>query len=404
MDFDQRYITNIHDFGYDKTRLKEHLDELTQERPVSLVLPVAYGNTVQKTIPRILSQLNKATFLNNVTVALYARSEEEFKKVMRIFKHLEIPHRIMWCNSPKITALLDDLEYEGLDVKTQGKGRDTWLALGAASVDSYAIVMHDSDIVNYSYEMVMKLAYPLVNPDLDYFFNKGYYARIGNEVPKFYGRNTRLFVHPMLETLMIKTNHSPELIRYMRSFKYPLSGEIALTSDLALNIRIPMDWGLEIGTLCEVYRSAVRKRICQTDLGFFEHEHQEVGLNRSEGLMKMAGDILITFLRALTEEEGVEVTPSFLHSLRVMYRRKAQDSIRRYYADAVCNQMIYNRHEEESMVEALENIILKAGQEYLNSPKQARIPDWLRATSAIPKFRRTLIDTVLEDETSVQDN
>ena len=403
MDFDQGWITTIHDFGYDKAETSRLLEAFSEDRPVGLVLPVAFREMEQRTLPRILSELNRTNFLNQVTVALYAESKDEFIKVTRFFKKLEIPHRIMWCNSPNVMEIVDDLLLEGIDITTQGKGRDCWLAMGAASLDSYAIVMHDADIVNYSHEMPMKLAYPLVNPALDYFFNKGYYARIGGDPPTFYGRTTRLFVWPIIEALMVKTDCAMDLPRYMLSFKYPLSGEIALTSDLALNIRTPMDWGLEMGTLYEVYKSAARKRICQTDLGFFEHEHQELGSSQSGGLLKMASDILIALLKALVEVDALDISPSFLHSLRVIYRRKAQDAVRQYHADAVCNQLSYNRHEEESLVEAFETIILEAGQECFTTPRLAHIPDWRRATSAIPYLRRKLVDSILEDEKSVSE-
>ena len=406
MDFEQDCITSIHDFGYDRDRTRELLEEFCQERPTNLVLPLLWGETEQRTVPGILSELNKATFLNCVTVALYAQSKEEFESVVRFFRRrLEIPHRIMWCNGPGVNAILKDLGEEGIDVVSfQGKGRDVWLALGVASIDSYAIILHDADIVNYTCDLPMKLAYPLVDPKLDYFFNKGYYARIGGDPPKFYGRNTRLFVQPLLEALSMKMDCSSDFLQYISSFKYPLSGEIALTSDLARNIRIPTNWGLEVGTLYQVYRSAVNKRICQTDLGFFEHEHREVGSDRSEGLLKMAGDILITLFEALlVEEQRLEISSEFLQALRVMYRRKAQDSIRKYYADSVFNQLSYNRHEEESMVDAFETVIIEAGEEYIKNPQSYHIPDWLRATSAVPKIRRRLIDSVLEDERLVQE-
>jgi len=357
-------------------------------------------------VPKILSELNKATFLSGVTVPLYARSKDEFERVVRFFgDRLEIPHRIMWCNGPSVNAILEDLGGVGIDVVSfQGKGRDVWLALGVASIDSYAIILHDADIVNYTCDLPMKLAYPLVDPNLDYFFNKGYYARIGGDHPKFYGRNTRLFVRPLLEALSMKMDCSSGFLHYISSFKYPLSGEIALTSDLAQNIRIPTNWGLEVGTLYQIYRSAVNKRICQTDLGLFEHEHKEVGTDRSEGLLKMAGDILITLFEALlVEEQRLEISSEFLHALRVMYRRKAQDCIRKYYADSVCNQLTYNRHEEESMVDAFEMVIIEAGEEYIKNPQSYHIPDWLRATSAVPRLRRRLIESVLEDERSVRE-
>ncbi|MGC9515022.1 MAG: hypothetical protein ACP5EL_05135, partial [Methanocrinis sp.] len=96
MDFEQGFITNIHDFGYDRTKTRELLEEFCQERPTNLVLPLLWGETEQRTIPKILSELNKATFLSGVTVPLYAQSKEEFERVVRFFgDRLEIPHRIM---------------------------------------------------------------------------------------------------------------------------------------------------------------------------------------------------------------------------------------------------------------------------------------------------------------------
>jgi glucosyl-3-phosphoglycerate synthase len=402
MDFDQGCITTIHDFGFDRSRTLSLLEEFKEERPINLVLPVAFEELSFDALPGMLPELNRATFLNEVVIALYATSREDFHKTIRFFKQLELPHRVMWCNSPGINRILEELQSEGIDITTQGKGRDSWLAMGAASLNSYGIIMHDADIVNYSYEIPMKLAYPMADPDLDYFFNKGYYARLGEDQTSFFGRVARLFVHPIIESLLLKTKYQSDFLRYLRSFKYPLSGEIALTSDLALNIRIPMDWGLEIGTLYEVYRSAAKKRICQTDLGFFDHKHKHVGEEQSEGLLKMSGDILITILRVMTEIEGTEISPAFLHSLRVMYRRKAQDIISQFYADAVCNQIQYNRHEEKNIVESFETVIMNAGTEYLNAPSESEIPTWLRATSALPKLRKRLLQTIIEDEKSIQ--
>ena len=41
---------------------------------------------------------------------------------------------------------------------------------------------------------------------------------------------------------------------------------------LAMNLRIPCDWGLEIGLLSEVYRNVRTSKIAQVDLGLFSHE------------------------------------------------------------------------------------------------------------------------------------
>ena len=51
-----------------------------------------------------------------------------------------------------------------------------------------------------------------------------------------------------------------------------------------MNLRIPSDWGLEVGLLSEVYRHVASSRIAQVDLGLFDHKHKELGQQPSEGL------------------------------------------------------------------------------------------------------------------------
>jgi glucosyl-3-phosphoglycerate synthase len=80
-----------------------------------------------------------------------------------------------------------------------------------------------------------------------------------------------------------------------------LSGEIAIYSDLAMRLRIPCDWGFEMGLLAELCRNASYERICEVDLGFYDHKHKDVIAN---GLVKTAEDSLVTLLRTLTEMDG----------------------------------------------------------------------------------------------------
>jgi glucosyl-3-phosphoglycerate synthase len=94
-----------------------------------------------------------------------------------------------------------------------------------------------------------------VDPRLDFTFSKGYYARVNLENKKMYGRIYRLFISPLLAALQKKLNNKSTFIRNLQAFRYPLSGEMAIYTDLALNLRIPSDWGLEIGILAELYRN-----------------------------------------------------------------------------------------------------------------------------------------------------
>jgi glucosyl-3-phosphoglycerate synthase len=231
---------------------------------------------------------------------------------------------------------------------------------------------------------------------MDFYFNKAFYTRIGFKEMKMYGRVFRLFVSPLLETLRHKLGRRSIFLDYLNSFKYPLSGEFSLTSDLALNIRIPGDWGVEIGILSEVFRNTSPKRICQTDLGFHDHKHRKIG-DRKTGLVKMAGDIEKSLLRNLQEVEEVNVSDAFIQSIQVLYRRLGQDYIHSYGTDSFFNTLAYERHAEESVLGIFSDVVLKAGKEYLKSPFGALIPSWARVLSAFPNLREDLRDAAKKD-------
>ena len=57
-----------------------------------------------------------------------------------------------------------------------------------------------------------------------------------------------------------------EYLDFMKSFKYPLAGEFSFRSNLLSELRIPSDWGLEIGVLSEMQRNYSSNRICQVSL------------------------------------------------------------------------------------------------------------------------------------------
>jgi glucosyl-3-phosphoglycerate synthase len=268
--------------------------------------------------------------------------------------------------------------------------------MGIASIKSYAIALHDADVLGYNKMIPTKLLYPLVEPELDFKFNKGYYARVNLQKRIIYGRVFRLFLHPLLRSFIDLLDAEPNFVRFLRSFRYPISGEFALTSDLARDVDIPGDWGIEIGVMAEMYRNVTQKRICQIDLGFYDHKHQRLG-GQEKGLIKMTGDILKTLLRVLIEEDHIEISRESLISLRVLYQRHAQDCIRKYHADAHFNNLSYDRHLEETMVEKFSQQIMDAGIKYMRKPVGTRIPDWLRTISARKKIREQLLELVIAD-------
>jgi glucosyl-3-phosphoglycerate synthase len=115
-----------------------------------------------------------------------------------------------------------------------------------------------------------------------------------------------------------------------------------------------------------------------------------------EGLLKTAEDCLTTLLRTLTETDAIDVSEPFLLSLQVLYRRLAQDKIRQYGSDALCNNLNFDRHEEETCVDSLSKAIISAGKSYLRNPVGAQLPDWIRTISAMPDIREKLREKAIE--------
>jgi glucosyl-3-phosphoglycerate synthase len=393
MDLNQRKIANIHDFYLDFDTMCDRLRELKSKFPSGLIIPILGSDIKNPGLAKMVDEANQCDYLNKVFIALSALDAKDYEEALRLSRGFKVPCQVIWCNKPGTVAVLEELRRKGLDV-TQlcGKGKDVWMAAGIASLELFAFAMHDADIVSYNKMLPTKLLYPIIEPKLDFFFSKGYYARIDADKKRLYGRLQRLFINPLLEVLQEKLQYS-RFTTYLQSFSYPLAGEIAVYSDLATHLRIPCDWGLELGLLSELYRNASYRRICEVDLGLYDHRHKEID---SDGLLKTAEDSFVTLLRTLTETENIEVSEPFLISLQVAYRRLAQDKIRQYHADATCNNLVFDRHEEEANVDLLSNVILSGGHKYLANPVRAQLPDWLRAVAAMPDIRERLREEAVE--------
>lgn len=397
MDYKQELITTIHDLGCDLEKLSERLTELSQTNPTAVLVPSLFEELQRPALTRIRDHLSQCAFVNNIVICLYAQDWGEYAQAVKFFEPLPQPTFVLWENGPRVTQILENLQEQGLDLlQFRGKGRAVWLGLGLASLNADAIALHDADITTYDSSYPLKLLYPLLEKEFGIAFCKAYYARIGAEPRSLHGRVTRLFVTPLITSLMELFGYQ-DYLRYLNAYRYPLSGEFALNSDLALNTRIPANWGLEVGLLAEVYRNVALKRIAQVDLGLFEHKHQSLGNSPNQGLQKMCRDILQSILRTLTETEQAVVTMDHIRSMRVKYRREAQNLARQYFVDARFNHLDYDRHREEVTVERFEQVIIEAGQQYLSDATGTQIPDWTRALAVIADLREQLQDAVISD-------
>ncbi len=381
-------LATFHRLGaLNQERLESDLTEFNRHRPLALVLPTTPKELDSPALRGILDVLKDLTYLNEIVVTL-GRTDDpaHFRQVRKLLEPLPQPHRIVWASGPQFLELYKLLEANDLSAGEDGKGRSAWTAYGyiLAREESKVIALHDCDIVNYSREMLARLFYPVASPHIDYAYCKGYYARVTD---RMHGRVTRLFVTPLIRSLIKLFGYLPFLV-YLDSFRYALAGEFSMISDLARINRIPGDWGLEVETLAEVYRNYSLRRICQAEIcDTYEHKHQPLSAEDPRtGLMKMAVDIAKSIFRNLAVE-SIILSESALRTLVVNYQRTAKDTVNRYSDDAAYNGLAFDYHLETTIVEAFTRAVQIAGKETMEDPLYSPlIPSWNRVTSAIPGF------------------
>lgn len=392
-------ITTLHDLhSVDLERLESILTKACRDYRIGLILPTTASDMRAAPFARIISQLVEAKYIHHIIVVLgVAPDVEDYRETHRIVKQLGDRAQILWTDGKRTQDLYATLESSEIVLGAPGKGRAVWTAFGYLAADPTinAYVLQDCDIVSYDRTMLARLCLPMAHPSLDFEFCKAYYARTTD---RLHGRVVRLLVSPLIEALIAVLGHSP-FLSFIESFRYPLAGEFALSSTLARSNRIPSDWGLEVGTLAEVFRNLSPKKVCQVDLCCqYEHKHQDLSLgDPDKGLMKMARDILTTVFRTLASM-GVVLESGHFNTIRSAYVRAAQDAIRQYHADALINGLELARHTEEHAVDGFAEQIMVAGEAYESDPAgSAAIPNWARIVSLFPDFPQRLRSAAEED-------
>ncbi|MEL6684458.1 MAG: glycosyl transferase [Pseudomonadota bacterium] len=397
-------ITTLHNL---RTRavpeMEAELNAFAATRKISLILPCLYSELEGDAMPHILTELSQVNYLHRIIVGLDAANEEQFRHAKAFFQDLNQDHIVIWNDSPRMLALGERLRELGLAPNEQGKGKNVWSSLGylMSCADSSVMAIHDCDILTYDKEMLARLVYPVANPTFPYQVAKGYYARIGGG--KLNGRVTRLLVSPLLIALN-RVIGPRDYIDYLRSFRYPLSGEFAMRTAILPDLRIPSDWGLEIGVLSEAWRNLAPKAVCQVEISdAYDHKHQDMAPDEAgSGLNRMSTDICKAIFRKLAAD-GTVFTPNIFRTLKATYYRCALDLLDGYYSDAKMNGLSIDRHSEENAIELFAENIMRAGQVFLDNPHETPfIPTWNRVHAADPTFLTDMHAAAKADEAEYQ--
>jgi glucosyl-3-phosphoglycerate synthase len=391
-------VTTLHRLGISSVdRMEAELAFHARDNPVSLVLPCLHTEIQGPAVRGIVDVLAKVPFLHEVIVSVSGTASfQEFDAVRRFFR--VVPNATcVWGSGPTVGTLLERLRDSGLEPGPDGKGRAVWIGIGYALArgESDALVFHDCDILTYDREFLARLCFPVVHPNLGYDYVKGYYGRVTD---RMHGRVTRLLVTPLIRSLR-RTLGALPLLDFIDSFRYPLAGEFAMTTALARQVRIPNDWGLEIGLMAEVFRNTSPHRTCQVELADnYDHKHQELSPHDpTRGLNRMVIDIATSLYHNLASV-GVQFDAGFLNTLCAAYLRQAQDTISAYADVALVNGLRFDQHDEEILVETFTNGLRTAGLAFVRDPLPPdQIPNWHRVIAALPEFLKDLRYAVQSD-------
>ena len=382
-------LATLHRLGpTDVSRLERELEGFAKERPIALVLPCHVNELGTDALERIIRELSEVRYLRQIVVGIDgARTSAEWQKARAAFASMPQNPALLWNDGPRMKAMFEKFNAAHLS----GKGRNVWVCLGyvLASGQARIVATHDCDVTTYSRELLARLYYPVANKALGFQFCKGFIARYSTRLN---GRVMRLLLAPLIRSLQGIVGAHP-FLTYLAAFRYPLSGEMCLDVSLARTLRVPSDWGVEVGVLAGVFRSAAPQTVCQSELAErYDHKHHELA-----ALHPMAVDVSKALFRVMAAE-GIALDAAMLERLQSDYSQNAGDTLGHYHADAQINGLDYDRREEESAVAVFANAVRIAANAFTENPSGASpIPAWEEIESTQPGLLAELEAAVRAD-------
>jgi glucosyl-3-phosphoglycerate synthase len=391
-------IATLHRLGNpDYKSLEEEMVSLARTSPLALVLPCHARDLKSTALAAIVAELRDARFVSHVTVGLDGGDASDFDSARQIVSALPQRVSILWNDGPRIKALLADLARAGLDPGPMGKGRNMRLCVGQvlAGTDTTAVAIHDCDILHYRRELLVRLCFPVLHPDMAFHVSKGFSARFSTQLN---GRVMRLLITPLLRAMEGLEGFSQTLAP-LQYFRYPISGEVCLHRCVAESVRFPSDWGVETGMMADVFRVARMERICQVDIAeSYDHKHQSLSEGDPDaGLNKMACDVALCLLRAASP--GIESPASNpFQGLVEKFLQVGKGMLRFYSADARINTLKFDGELEARTIELFAASLERAISIHEADPgKPAGAPSWQQIESKLPGFGIALAQAASDD-------
>jgi glucosyl-3-phosphoglycerate synthase len=365
---------------------RQQLPRLAEAAPVSLILPCHAPDVERPALAHICRELADARWLTRVLVPVNGLSPDGLPPLARrLSNDLPCKVSVFSTDAPALRAILCAATGRSSDALLPGKGLNVWTAFGilhAAKIPG-TYVLQDADVLSFQRSTLARLCLAVSEPSLGFQFAKMYYSRVTD---RLYGRVSRLFLAPLLQSLIQVAGHHP-LLDFLQSFRYPLAGECALRAPVASSLPVWEGWSLEIGMLAEVFRRLEPERVCQVDGGTgYDHKHQP----EAEGLHPMCVQISETLLRQLSTE-GCRVDPVFRQTLLRAQFKHGEEAARRSAALAFLNAIPCDLEAEKRAAKGFATTLE-------GTPQNARpqgpspLPAWDSVEKAVPHLLPALAD------------
>jgi glucosyl-3-phosphoglycerate synthase len=389
-DFSQQGpITTLQRLNENGAEIESQLERWARKTPIALVLPCHAAELGQPALEHLLDELTGVKFLREIVISMNGLDHQSVQHARKTFARLPQEHCILWNDSERAISARAAV---GGNFRP-GKGLNVWTALGLLSQEARCrfVAILDCDVTTFRREMLARLCFACVAPELNYALAKMYYSRITD---RLHGRASRLFLAPLLQAIVRVSGHQP-LVGFLSSFRYPLAGECALRFDLAAALPFSAGWGLEIGILCEAFRQADPREICQVDGGsHYEHRHQTITADPGTGLFYMCKQIADTLLGQLVEE-GLPICDTFLGAVRGAFSLCAEDALRRFQHLALINGLAFDSAQEGTAVASFSGALGEACSEFLSGAAPVALPAWQRVHAHSPQQAHAFLRSVV---------
>lgn len=273
-------------------------------------------------------------------------------------------------NIPKVLAKFGVFGVTGFFGVPYGKGAGLWLSIPLTGGDILCFV--DSDILNFKKEFVTALCHPIVYSwnlrEAAIKFVKGYYTRltktsdISSDEVILGGRVCRLFTIPLIQSV----TKSLDLYTPLRTIKYPLAGEFALSRDTIEKLDLSSAYAVEIYSLFQLLDKIGSASMAQVNLKIFHHIGQEI--SKLESLARQVGACILEKIiekrkKPLTDEENKQILLLYQEKGNQIIKKSEEmiSGLKESAEFGVPRKLVYSKEEDEKhfrgFLKVLENIL-----------------------------------------------